>query len=99
MLAASNVAPIICFLFTPIARKKKKNRGGRERKRPDAFQVADTSGFDVDDAELAITPEKKNVLSPWRGVFAAGAPRVSRMFTGDQPASKSPPYRKATAVL
>ena len=27
MLAASNVAPIICFLFTPIARKKKKQRG------------------------------------------------------------------------
>ena len=65
---ASNVSPIL-FPFH-IDREKKRERG--EQKRPDAFQGAGTSGFYVDDAELAITPEKK-MFCPRVGGFRRGA--------------------------
>jgi len=80
---ASNVSPIL-FPFH-IDREKKKERERGEQKRPDAFQVAGTSGFYVDDAELAIMPEKKIVLSPCRG-FSPGR----AVSAGCSPATNQP---------
>ena len=70
-----------CFLFTSIARRRERE----ESRNGQTLSKWSPSGFYVDDAELAITPEKKIVLSPCRG-FSPGR----AVSAGCSPATNQP---------
>jgi len=80
---ASNVSPIL-FPFH-IDREKEKEKEREESRNGQTLSKWPPSEFYVDDAELAITPEKKIVLSPCRG-FSPGR----AVSAGCSPATNQP---------